>query len=444
MTTTALAGETMSTPIDDPYPLPPRRRPSPLALTGLALVYLILGIPTLVVLIVVTVAIPFVALGIGVPVLVMFVPFLRQLARIHRYFASQVLRTPVPSPYHPRTSQGVKIVVQDWARDPARWRDLGWAYVSTTLGWLLSLIPVTLLLGVVWFAIFPFIYWVTPAGVFDMDWWVVQVHDQQSSFSMWIAAGVCALVWWLLTPPVSRARARLDLGLLSPTRSELERRLIEVSASRSETIDHSAAELRRIERDLHDGAQARLVSLGMSLGLAEQLLTTDPAAAARLIEEARATTTSALGDLRSVVRGIHPPVLADRGLVGAAQALSLDIAVPTSFAAVVPGRAPEPVETAMYFAVAEALANVVKHAHASAASVDLSYDGMRLRAVVADNGDGGADPAAGTGLTGVSRRLAAFDGTMVVESPAGGPTVVTMELPCVLSSPKTSPSSETD
>jgi signal transduction histidine kinase len=424
-------------------PYAPSRRSSRFALTGLALVYLVLGIPTLVVLIVVTVAIPLGVLGIGLAALAAFVPFLRQLANVHRYFATQVLRTTVPSPYHERESSGVNVVVKDWARDPARWRDLGWSYVSVTVGWFLSWIPVALLLGVVWFLIFPFIYWVTPKGVFDMSWRIVQVHDVASSFSMWVAAGLCALVWWVITPPVSRLRARMDLALLAPTRGELERRLVEVSASRSETIDHSAAELRRIERDLHDGAQARLVSLGMSLGLAEQLMRTDPEAAVRLIEEARSTTTSALGDLRSVVRGIHPPVLADRGLVGATQALALDIAVPTSFSAVVPGRAPEPVESAMYFAVAEALANVVKHARATAASVELSYDGERLRAVVADNGQGGADPAAGTGLTGVGRRLAAFDGTMVVESPRGGPTVVTMELPCALSSPKTSPSSGT-
>ncbi len=434
----------MSTPTARPEPYAPRRQTSRLGLTGLALVYLVLGLPTMVAGLAITIAIPLGALGIGLAVLAAFVPFLRQLANVHRYFASQVLRTTVLSPYRERESRGVKVVVRDWAKDPARWRDLGWAYASTTIGWILSLIPVVLLLGVVWFVIFPFIYWVTPRGVFDMELGLFRIDDQTSSFAAWVMSGGVALAWWVLTPPVSRLRARMDLALLSPTRSELERRLEEVSASRTETIDHSAAELRRIERDLHDGAQARLVSLGMSLGLAEQLMRTDPEAAARLIEEARATTTSALGDLRSVVRGIHPPVLADRGLVGAAQALALDLAVPTSFSAVLPGRAPEPVESAMYFAVAEALANVVKHADASAASVDLSYDGERLRAVVADNGVGGADPAEGTGLAGVSRRLAAFDGTMVVESPTGGPTVVTMELPCVLSLPKTSPSSGTD
>ncbi|MBW9207266.1 sensor domain-containing protein [Mumia sp. zg.B17] len=433
----------MSLPTGAPESDAGSRRTSRFALTGLALVYLVLGIPTLITLIVITVAIPLGVLGIGLAALAAFVPFLRQLANVHRYFATQVLRTSVLSPYHQRESHGVNVVVKDWARDPARWRDLGWSYASVTVGWVLSWVPVLLLLGVVWFLIFPFIYAVTPAGVFDMDWRLVQVHDVASSFAMWVPAALCVLAWWFVTPPVSRLRVRMDLALLSPTRAELEKRLAEVSASRTETIDHSAAELRRIERDLHDGAQARLVSLGMSLGLAEQLMRTDPEAASRLIEEARLTTTSALGDLRSVVRGIHPPVLADRGLVGAAQALMLDLAVPTSFSAVVPGRAPEPVESAMYFAIAEALANVVKHSGATAASVDLAHDGERLRTVVADNGRGGADPAGGTGLDGIARRLAAFDGTMVVESPAGGPTVVTMELPCALSSPKTSPSSGT-
>ena len=230
-----------------------------------------LGIPTLITLIVITVAIPLGVLGIGLAVLGVFVPFLRQLANVHRYFATQVLRTSVLSPYHERESRGVNVVVKDWARDPARWRDLGWSYASVTVGWLLSWVPVVLLLGVVWFLIFPFIYAVTPAGVFDMDWRLVQVHDVASSFAMWVPAALCVLAWWFVTPPVSRLRARMDLALLSPTRAELEKRLAEVSASRTETIDHSAAELRRIERDLHDGAQARLVEdvrgTGLMLGV---------------------------------------------------------------------------------------------------------------------------------------------------------------------------------
>ncbi len=186
--------------------------------------------------------------------------------------------------------------------------------------------------------------------------------------------------------------------------------------------------MRRIERDLHDGAQARIASVGMNVGLAEKLIATDPEAAAALLREARETTMDALEDLRSVVRGIHPPVLADRGLAGAIEALALALPVPTSVAVAVP-RLPAPVESAAYFAVAECLANTVKHARAGRAWVTGRYDGDRLRITVGDDGRGGAD-AGGSGLTGVARRLDAFDGDLRVLSPAGGPTLVELEVPC--------------
>jgi signal transduction histidine kinase len=214
-----------------------------------------------------------------------------------------------------------------------------------------------------------------------------------------------------------------------------------LTETRADLVDHSAAELRRLERDLHDGAQARLVALSMSLGLADQLFAEDPEGARRLVSDARATTSAAIGDLRSVVRGIHPPVLADRGLVGAVQALALDMALPVRVDPGLVGRLPAPVESAVYFAVAECLTNVAKHARAEHAWVVLSHGGGRLRAVVGDDGSGGADPARGSGMLGVRRRLAAFDGTMAVSSPAGGPTLVTLEVPCDLSSPRTTPSS---
>ena len=209
---------------------------------------------------------------------------------------------------------------------------------------------------------------------------------------------------------------------------ELERRVEEVSVSRAETLDHSAAEVRRIERDLHDGAQARIASVGMNVGLAEKLMRTDPEAAAALLREARETTVDALEDLRSVVRGIHPPALADRGLAGGIEALALPIPLPVTVTVDAPSL-PPPVESAAYFAVAECLANTVKHADATRAWVRVRHDGEVLHLVVGDDGRGGADPA-GSGLAGVAQRLAAFDGTMVVDSPAGGPTVVTMEVPC--------------
>jgi signal transduction histidine kinase len=256
---------------------------------------------------------------------------------------------------------------------------------------------------------------------------------------------VTGALWWYGAEPIMRARGRLDRALLSyGTTERLERRVQVLTETRASSIDHSAAELRRIERDLHDGAQARLVSVSMNLGLAETVLSEDPEQAARLVAEARATASAALGDLRSVVRGIHPPVLADRGISGAVQALALDMALPVTVTSHLSGRPPAPVESAVYFAVAECLANIGKHAGAEHAWVELTYDDDRLRTVVGDDGRGGANPGSGTGMRGVMRRLSAFDGTMTVSSPDRGPTLITLEVPCALSSPKTTPSSPKD
>jgi signal transduction histidine kinase len=224
-----------------------------------------------------------------------------------------------------------------------------------------------------------------------------------------------------------------------PTRREqaLEHRVAVLTRTRSGALDVQAAELRRIERDLHDGAQARMVSVAINLGLAEELLGKDPASLAGLLAESRSSTLTALDDLRAVMRGIQPPVLADRGLAGAVRALALDLAVPVTVVGEIPGQAPAPVESAVYFAVSECLANVVKHAGAGRAEVGLGYRDGVLSVVVSDDGNGGASRAAGTGLDGVARRLEVFDGTIALASPAGGPTVVRMEVPCELSSPRT-------
>jgi signal transduction histidine kinase len=216
----------------------------------------------------------------------------------------------------------------------------------------------------------------------------------------------------------------------------LRARVAQLAASRAESVDSQASELRRIERDLHDGAQARLASLGMSLGLAEELLAENPQAVARLLAEARESTSTALVELRDLVRGIHPPVLADRGLDGAIQALALANPVPTTVTIRIPGRLPASVESAAYFTVAEALANAIKHAKARQITICLEYTGDGgglLSMVVRDDGRGGASLEGGTGLRGIERRLGAFDGTVRVDSPVGGPTDVRMSLPCVLS-----------
>lgn len=232
---------------------------------------------------------------------------------------------------------------------------------------------------------------------------------------------------------------------LPPSREkELAERVDVLTRSRRGVVDVQSAELKRIERDLHDGAQARIVSLAMNLGLARQLAQRDPDAAAELIAEAQHSALTALDELRMVMSGIQPPVLSDRGLAGAVQALALDLSVPATVAADLPGRPAVPVESAAYLAVAECLANVVKHSQARRAWVTLGYAQGLLSATVGDDGVGGADISGGTGLAGVARRLEVFDGTITVRSPAGGPTEVTMEIPCELSSQKTSSSSETD
>ena len=228
-----------------------------------------------------------------------------------------------------------------------------------------------------------------------------------------------------------------DLELAARAR-QLTQRVQTLTQTRYDAVDTAAAELRRIERDLHDGAQARLVALGMSLRAAERMFASNPEAALALVAEARETSSRALTDLRDLVRGIYPPVLADRGLADAIRALALDTPLRTELDVDLPGEVEMPVGAAVYFAVAEALANAVRHSGAGTVRVHLSHSRGTLRAEVTDDGAGGADPAAGTGLAGVERRLATFDGILAVSSPPGGPTIVVIEVPCALSSAKTS------
>src|SRR5580658_4212427 len=237
-----------------------------------------------------------------------------------------------------------------------------------------------------------------------------------------------------LSPPDLELAARAQ---------QLTRRVQTLTKTRYDVVDTAAAELRRIERDLHDGAQARLVAVGMSLQAAERLFPTSPEAALALVAEAKESSSRALAELRALVRGIYPPVLADRGLADAIRALALDAPLPVELDIDLPGQVELPVASAVYFSVAEVLANVAKHAHARSVRIQLSQGpqvggGGLLRAQVTDDGAGGADPAAGTGLAGVERRLATFAGILAVNSPPGGPTIVVIEVPCALSSPKTS------
>jgi signal transduction histidine kinase len=241
-----------------------------------------------------------------------------------------------------------------------------------------------------------------------------------------VASG--ALLASRLAAPLGQGEPAGD-GELAVVARALTQRVTQLTEARSDATETAVAELRRIERDLHDGAQARLVAVGMSLRAAEQLMPVQPEAALALVAEARETSSRALDDLRDLVRGIYPPVLADRGLSDAIRALALDIPLTVNTDIDLPEEPPMPVAAAAYFAVAEALTNAARHADADAADVTLTYSGGMLRVTVTDDGHGGADPAQGTGLDGMERRLATFDGILAVSSPPGGPTIIAIEVP---------------
>jgi len=252
------------------------------------------------------------------------------------------------------------------------------------------------------------------------------------------ATALVALGLWL-APRVMREHMVLPADPeLAARAQQLTQRVQTLTRTRSDAVDTAAAELRRIERDLHDGAQARLVAVGMSLQAAERLFASNPDAALALVAEAKESSSRALTELRDLVRGIYPPVLADRGLGDAIRALILDAPLPVVLDIDLPAEVDLPVASAVYFSVAEALANVTKHAAARSVRIQVSHSGGMLRAVVTDDGAGGADPEQGTSLAGVERRLATFDGILAVSSPPGGPTIVVIEVPCALSSAKTS------
>jgi signal transduction histidine kinase len=218
--------------------------------------------------------------------------------------------------------------------------------------------------------------------------------------------------------------------LASPAQAELSERIDTLESTRAGAVDVQDSELRRIERDLHDGAQARLVALGMSLGMAEQKLAQDPERAGELLAEARVDAEAALRELRDLARGIHPPVLADRGLEAAVGALANTSAVRVTLSATVAERPSSAVESAAYFVVAEALANASKHAGAERLDIRIARIGERLVVEIEDDGSGNADPG-GAGLVGLRHRVEALDGSLRVTSPPGGPTIVRAELPCV-------------
>jgi signal transduction histidine kinase len=380
-----------------------------------------------------------VALFAGVAVSLLLIPAIllgmRRLAILTRRLCGQWCAVPIADPYRPapRDTQLSLAGRLRWLLgDPAGRRDALWFTVNASGGWVLAAAPG----GLIVYGLLCFLD--GNAGPLQPGS-PLALGDDRTSLPMLFAVGLACIAFGLRAAPwLLRGYGMLARSMLAPSgQAELAQRVAHLAQTRADTIDTGAAELRRIERDLHDGAQARLVAMGMTLDAAGQLLDDDPSAVRALLAEARESSVKALAELRDLVRGIHPPVLADRGLAEAVRALALDTPLRVHFTSELRGRPPAPVESAAYFAVSELLANVSKHAHAAQAWVDLRHHGEMLQVGVTDDGSGGADPARGTGLRGIERRLAAFDGVLAVSSPPGGPTVVNMEIPCALSSLKT-------
>ncbi|MEV7234691.1 sensor domain-containing protein [Streptomyces sp. NPDC051020] len=380
-----------------------------------------------------------IALGLGLFTTPQVLDAVRSHANQRRLLAATWSDVRIPVPYRPFpkdvrggfTGQVERTTLM--LKDPATWRDLCWMLVDMTAGYVVLALAVGLML-------YPVEGVVLAAGLWrvftdDAYWYgFVPVDSQATALAAAALGGVLFLIGLRASEPLLRLHFVIARSLLAPTHEqELARRIDRLTETRHEAVDTAASELRRIERDLHDGAQARLVAMGMHLGTIEALIEKDPAQAKKLLATARESSAAALTELRDLVRGIHPPVLAERGLGDAVRALALRLPIEAEVEVELAGRAEAPVESAAYFAVSEALTNAAKHSGADRLQVDIHHADSMLRISVTDNGRGGATVGAGSGLSGIERRLGTFDGIMAVSSPAGGPTMVTMEIPCELS-----------
>jgi signal transduction histidine kinase len=296
---------------------------------------------------------------------------------------------------------------------------------------LLGLLGVCLPIAAVRDTLFPLLWPLAPADATStsLGFGTARTWPEAASVTL-LGLGWTAIILGL-GPGMARLQGNPGRRLLAAgPGTDLSLRVAELTATRAAALDAHAAELRRIERSLHDGAQNRVVAVTVLLGAARRMVARDPAGADELLERAQSAAEQALAELRGVARSILPPVLADRGLAGALSGLAADCPVPCRTEVEVPGRCPASVEATAYFVVAEALTNIAKHSGARTAVVTVRSRGGRLGLRIEDDGRGGAHEGGGSGLAGVRRRVAAHDGTLTLVSPPGGPTLLEVDLPC--------------
>nr|WP_042196370.1 sensor histidine kinase [Kibdelosporangium sp. MJ126-NF4] len=370
-------------------------------------------------------AISLIMAGLGFVLFPIVVMAIRMWTDLHRLLVGWVLGTRLELQLRPLRG-GVLARVRQVVTDQTTWRDLLWMFVNLFMGFAFGMIGM-ILTAFAGASVFMAFFWWTVPDEAPIQVMGVTVDTIGEAILVGAPTAVVALALaWFGVPTLARVHAGVSKLLLQP--SQLQARVEELAETRAGAVNSHDAELRRIERDLHDGTQARLVSIAMRLGVAEKSLD-DKDPVSTLVREAREGAEQAMGELRDVIRTMYPPILADRGLDGALAAIGARCPVPTVVETGELVAIPAPVEAAAYFVVTEALTNVAKHSNASAASVRVVRDEC-VRITVTDNGTGGVDETRGTGVLGMRRRVAALDGTVAVDSPVGGPTVISVELPC--------------
>ncbi|AEF40098.1 sensor histidine kinase [Hoyosella subflava] len=375
---------------------------------------------------------------VGIPILVFTLVVARGFATVGRRGSTGLLGLSLPEPRYKVHQQQSSPLFR--ALSPLTctqsWFDVVWCIV------IFPVATATFVLATVWWSValfgltYPFWSWMVDFS--DPDIAMGPASALGISGGHWLAEPLnfaLGLLFAVTLPFVVRgcAHAQAQLGrVLLTTYGELQGRISDLSKSRAAATSAEASALRRLERDLHDGPQQRLVRLGMELSKAQRQLATDPEAAHATISEAIVETRDTLGELRNLSRGIAPPILTDRGLPGALASLTARSIVPVDLAVETERRYPPAVENAVYFVAAECLTNIAKHSGATRAAVALSQHGGSVLISVSDNGFGGAHIAKGHGLAGLVDRVRAVEGELVVDSPPGGPTVIVAEVPCEL------------
>ncbi len=369
--------------------------------------------------------------GLGTMVRAGALWFAVQLARVDRRRIRWLSGVAIEPPTLPQAEPGASFHARwlAWTRSRWLWRLVGYQPLRLLMACVLAY------LAVVWWwaAIICFVLAAQPPDpVVLLGWAIGPVSLRPAEMAALVVTGVAGLLAWpMVVRGAPLAEAALGRWLLGPSQaSQLSTEVARLSQARSLAVASAEAERRRIERDLHDGLQPQLVNLALDLGLARARLRSDPAAAQSIIDRAHQEAKRAAGDLRNLVRGIHPSVLDERGLDAALSALVASCSVPVAVNVSLPRRPPQAAETTAYYVVAEAVTNISKHSQARKAAVSIGYEGDTLRVTIEDDGRGGARLDRGGGLAGLADRVASLDGTFQLSSPDGGPTRIEAVVPC--------------